>query len=219
MRTSPPNVPSAAPIAQGKKGFRKNWPEWMKQLPMLRFPSPDPSFQLIDREKLGAMLQNAPPDARARLESDLQHLDGELLRLFRVRDYQAKFQQNRYRQYQIAYMLLATAATMAGSLLALSLRDNPQSAPFWGLVETLIALGATFLSALSTREPPLPLWIENRRIAEQLRREYFRFLMDLEPYDALSDYDRRHELSVRAAQINRGAMPDSTLPTQPTTER
>jgi hypothetical protein len=138
------------------------------------------------------------------------------LRLFRVRDYQAKFQQNRYRQYQIAYMLLATAATIAGSLLAISLRDTPQSAPFWGLVETLIALGATFLSALSTREPPLPLWIENRRIAEQLRREYFRFLMDLEPYDALEGYDRRSTLSMRAARINRGALPNNANATQPT---
>jgi len=202
MRMSPRGVPSTAPVAQGKKGFRKGWPEWMKQLPMLRLPPPDPNFQLIDPEKLAAMLESATPEARARLESDIQHLDHELLRLFRVRDYQAKFQQNRYRQYQIAYMLLATAATVAGSLLAISLRDTPQSAPFWGLVETLIALGATFLSALSTRESPLPLWIENRRIAEQLRREYFRFLMDLEPYDALEGYDRRSTLSMRAARIN-----------------
>ncbi len=216
MRMSPPGIPSAAPVAQGKKGFRKNLPEWMKQLPMLRLPPPDPNFQLLDREKLGAILQNATPEARTRLESDVAYLDKELLRLFRARDYTAKFQQNRYRQYQIAYMLLATAATLAGSLLAISLRDNPQSAPFWGLVETLIALGATFLSALSTREPPLPLWIENRRIAEQLRREYFRFLMDLEPYDALADYDRRHELSVRAAQINRGALPDNANIAKPT---
>lgn len=208
MRASPPSPPTSAPVSQGKTGFRKNWPEWMRQLPQIRFPPPKPDFQLLDPAQLNALLEKANPDVRARLETDLKYLEGELLRMFRERDYEAKFQQNRYRLYQIAYMSLATAATLAGSLLAVSLRDAPATAPLWGFIETLIALLATFLSALSSREPPLPLWIENRRISEQLRREYFRFLMDLEPYDALDGYMRRRTLSMRAAHINRGTPPD-----------
>lgn len=198
-----------APITQAKRDFRKNWPEWMRQLPQIRFPEPNENFQLIDSERLAAQVSQVDAEARKRLEDDLQYLDRELLRLFRERDYQAKFQQNRYRTYQIAYMLLATAATLAGSLLAVSLRSAPNTAPLWGFIETLIALLATFLAALSSRDAPLPKWIENRRIAEQLRREYYRYLMDLPPYDLLEGYNRRKTLSLRAAQINRGNPADA----------
>jgi hypothetical protein len=209
MSTAP--QPGSAPITQEKKGFRHNWPEWIRQLPMRKFPPPKPDFQLIDQQQLNEVLNSvkADPEAGKRIEDDMKFLDHELLRLFRERDYEAKYQQNRYRMYQISYMLLATAATMIGSLLAVTLRGAPQWAPWFGFAETVIALAATFLAALSGRESPLPRWIDNRRRAEQLRREYFRFLMDLPPYDNLTGFERRKSLSLRAAQINRGTPADS----------
>lgn len=198
--------PENAPISQEKTGFRKGWPEWIRQLPMRRFPPPKPDFQLIDQQQLDALMESvkADPQAVQRLKDDMQFLDHELLRLFRERDYQAKYEQNRYRTYQITYMLLAALATLVGSLLAVTLRSAPQLAPWFGFAETIIALLATYLATISGREAPLPRWIENRRRAEQLRREYYRYLMDLPPYDTLKGFERRKTLSLRAAQINRG---------------
>jgi hypothetical protein len=65
-----------------------------------------------------------------------------------------------------------------------------------------------FLATISGRSAPLPNWLNNRRRAEHLRREYFRFLMHLPPYDEPVVYKRQELLSERAADINRGVNPD-----------
>jgi hypothetical protein len=202
---------SDQPVAQGNKDFRKGWPIWMKQLPLWEFPSPDPTFQLINQEQLQAILKDADEVAKARIQDDIAFLDHELMRLFRERDYDAKFQQNRYRMYQIGYMVLSAAATVVGAFLALALDDNPGLVPYLGFIETVIALMTTYLATISGREAPLPLWLTNRRKAEHLRREYFRYLMDLSPYDELEGYERRRRLSLRAADINRGVFPDANV--------
>lgn len=204
-------TPSAtqAPITQEKAGFRHNFPEWMKQLPRGRFPEQNPNFTLLDPATLEKMLKSLDAEAAQRIREDMAYLDKELLRLFKDRDYDAKFQQNRYRQYQIGYMVLAAAATIVGAFLALSLDSSPELVPVFGFIETLIALLTTYLATISGRESPLPLWLENRRKAEHLRREYFRYLMDLAPYDELTGYDRRRTLSIRAADINRGFFPEA----------
>lgn len=202
-----PSKKNEAPITQEKQGFRERLPEWMKQLPRIRFPEePNENFELIDPVQLEKIITSAKatPDAIAQLNSDLAFLDRELLRLFRQRDFEAKYQQNRYRFYQIAYMVLAATATVIGSFLAVSLNSAPDWVPFLGFLETIIAVMTTFLATVSANEPALPLWLENRRKAEQMRREYFRFLMDLAPYDALDNYERRRKLAVRVANINRG---------------
>lgn len=203
--------PTQKPITQGNLDFRKSMPEWVKQLPSFRSPQAKSDFQLIDMASLDKMLQNVDPQAATLLKEDMQFLDKELLRLFRDRDYEAKLQQNRYRLYQIGYMGLAAAATLIGSLLAVSLQNNNSNdlVPMLGFLETLVALITTYLATISGREQPLPLWLENRRKAEHLRREYYRYLMDLAPYDALQGYDRRRTLSFRAANINRGLFPET----------
>ncbi|MBC8098892.1 MAG: DUF4231 domain-containing protein, partial [Armatimonadetes bacterium] len=199
MSSQPPTTPSQAPITQERPEFRRGLPEWMKQLPRTRFPDQDKSFQLIDPEQLATILGDSDPESINRIKDDMKFLDKELLRLFRDRDYDAKFQQNRYRTYQIGYMLLAAIATLIGSFLALAQSSNPQLVPWLGFTETLVALATTYLATISGREPALPKWLENRRKAEHLRREYYRYLMDLTPYDGLVGYDRRRMLSLRSA--------------------
>jgi hypothetical protein len=199
------------PITQEKKGFRQSWPIWAQQLPRIWFPPPDEAFQLISSEKLNEVLtgSGSDPESIKRLDEELKFLDHELLRLFRDRDYEAKYQQNRYRIYQLMYMVLAAVATIIGSLLALALSAQPDLVPWLAFGETFVALMTTYLASVSGREAPLPIWLENRRRAEHLRREYFRYLMNLTPYDNLDGYDRRRLLSLRAANINRGFFPDS----------
>jgi hypothetical protein len=201
-----------APVTQEKKSFREGWPAWMKQMPRLgAFPPPNQDFELIPKEKLEELLADADPEAAKRLREDVAHLDGELLRMFRDRDHEAKVQQNRYRQYQIAYMLLAALATLFGSLIALSINVNAALVAFLSFAETVVALVTTYLATISGREPPLPLWMMNRRRAEHLRREYFRYLANLAPYGEIDGYERQVLLSRRAADINRGFFPDQQM--------
>lgn len=193
---------------QWKMLKRENWPEWMKQLPVPRFEPEEPEpTALLNEDELEAILQKFEPAVADRVRKDIQFLDYELLRLFRQRDHEAKKQQNRYRTYQIAYLLLAAGATLIGSLQALSLAGRPALMALCAFGETAIALIAVYLATISGREPPQQIWMENRRRAEQLRREYFRFLANLPPYDTLQSVQRSVLLSKRAAEINRGHVP------------
>lgn len=205
-------ITQSGPTTQEKEGFRARWPEWMQQLPRLQFNTePNKNFQLIDRTMLWSLLEEkkADPASVARIEADLNFLEHEVLRLFRDRDHEAKLSQNRYRLYQIIFMALAAVATIIGSIQALLMNGQADLVPFFALLETVIALAATYLATISGREPPLPLWLSHRRRAEALRREYFRYLMNLPPYDVVDGYERRQLLSTRAANINRGSYPDT----------
>lgn len=199
------------PSTQGKSGFRKDRPAWFRDLPQFpRFnpPEPDEKYQLIDSQKLREVLTGFDEAIVRKIEEDIQFMDYELLRLFRERDHEAKLQQNRYRLFQIFFIGLAAVATMLGAIQALMLNNNPGVVPIFSFLETVIALLATFLATISGREAPLPIWLANRRRAEHLRREYFRFLVNLPPYDSQEGFQRRILLSKRAADVNRGIDPD-----------
>jgi hypothetical protein len=205
------------PKTQEKQGYRENWPSWAKQFPKLTFNKPNEDFQLIDRQQLRELFgkQKYQDDLEAKaalekLEADMDFLDRELLRLFRMRDYNASKNQNNYRLYQIGFAGLAALATIIGSFQALAVNDAPDVLPYLAFGETVVALFTTYLATISGRAAPMPTWLENRRHAEYLRREYFRYLMDLEPYDGLSGFARKQQLSIRAANINRGIYPDAS---------
>jgi len=209
-KTPQENTDSATPATMGQAQTpSRDWrQDWMKELPTLRFPqAADTHFPLI-RPALLEKLKRENPQAYEKIKADIDFMDYELLRLFRDRDYEAKKQQNRYRLFQLGFLILAALATMIGSFQALSLANAPDWMPIWAFVETIVALLATFLATISGRESPMPIWLNNRRRAEQMRREYFRFLMNMPPYDKLDGYERKIELSRRAADINRGVFPE-----------
>lgn len=234
MASSDASAEAPRPRSQQKGDPRRRWPAWAKQLPYFKLPPPDPNFSLVPKEEALDLLRPDPskvtdstaaaayPPFRATdktiraIESDLDLLEREVLRLFRERDLEAKVQQNRYRLYQISFIVLSAVATAIGSLLALALTQQPPTwVPVLGFAETVVALLATFLAQISGRESPFMLWLENRRAAEGLRREYFRYLMRLPPYDneAMQPYERRLLLAERAALINRGTSPDDRAAT------
>jgi hypothetical protein len=207
------------PVTQQKGRRRPNWwPEWAKQLPYMNLPPVKQNFSLISRKRMYELIGNASQDTKASVEADLQHLEKELMPLFNEVDRQASLHQNRYRLVQILFIVLATLATIIGSLLALCLgsEDTRTWVPMLSFAETVVALAATFLATISGREAALPKWLENRRKAESLRREFFRFLVDLPPYDELESYRRKMLLSERAALINQGRFPEeSSVPIAP----
>ncbi|MBX3085374.1 MAG: DUF4231 domain-containing protein [Anaerolineae bacterium] len=205
-------LPADAPISQGNTQSRANWPMWAKELPRLSDPQPiTNNFQLIDPAVLENELKDATPQAKQRIQNDIKFMEHELLRLFRETDVLAKQNQNRYRLFQLGYIALAGGATLFGSLQALSLNTHRDWMPWLAFAETVIALFATYLATISGREPPMPRWLDNRRKAESMRREYFRYLLNLPPFDTIPDGpERRRLLSRRAADINRGIFPESS---------
>ena len=198
------------PSTQGRVNFRKRLPVWVQELPQFgKFQptEPDQTYCLLEKGKLEGVLTDVPDSIKQEIYEDIDFMDYELLRLFRQRDYTAKYNQNRYRRLQITFLILAVGATLVGSLQVISLSSTPEIMPVFAFLETVIALLTAFLAAVGGREPPQELWLTNRRRAEQLRREYFRFLTRMPPYDEVQGYQRRMLLSQRAADINRGMYP------------
>ncbi len=192
-------------------------------MPLFRPLKPQIDDPLIDLNKMTAVYDELIKDAKTaeekaayaaafqRVQDDIEFMKHNLLRLQRVRDHDAKKNQNNYRLYQILFLGLAAVAAALGSLQALSLSSGDrQQLAIFAFLETLVALAAVFLATISGREPPLPRWLDSRRKAEQLRREYFRFLLNMAPYEDNNDVKRRMSLSERAANINRGVYPDES---------
>lgn len=193
--------------SMGRNNFRKGMPEWVRQLPIIRLKYQE-NFRLIEPADLEKMLADVSEETKTHILEDMKTLEKELLWMFRERDYGAKEQQNRYRSYQIGFMLLASLATLIGALQAITLDAYPTWLPWFAFAETIVALFTTFIATVQGNRPPLQLWLLNRRRSEYLRREYFRFLADVPPYDKLQDSDRRRMLARRAADINRGVDPE-----------
>lgn len=197
--------------SQGKNAKRVIF-EWVRQIPRLRPAPPNETFQLVSREDLEATIKDMKFDsdsvAAIRLRADREHLEKELMPFFRDRDFAAHSQQNNYRLYQLAFIVLAALATFIGSLQVWALKDAPNLIIFIGLSETFVALITVFIAQLMGNDNPFALWLDNREQAEQLRREYFRYLTDAVPYAGLVSAKRRRRLSMRAAAINKGSDPD-----------
>ncbi|MDL5054579.1 DUF4231 domain-containing protein [Oscillatoria laete-virens NRMC-F 0139] len=210
--TGTPRPPSESvqPTTQGKRA-KSYLPAWVRELPQwgrFRPERPDTTFQLLQPDLLEAMLKKYSPEVQARIREDIVSLDQEILRYFRGLDHAAKFNQNRYRKFQLLYIILATLATGFGAGQALALYSSPSTAPIWGGLEVAVAAVVTFLATIAAPENPLENWMKNRKRAEQLRREYFRYLANLAPYDTLDDVTRQLTMARRAADINRGVDPD-----------
>jgi hypothetical protein len=178
------------------------------------FPSwnvtPREDFGFIDRDELEKILSDAPDDVKEEILADMHVLEIELLnRFFKERDFEATRHQNRYRRFQIIYITLAFIATILGSAQAYAIAADWDALTIIALLETVVALVATMVATISTSEPPFTQWIENRRIAEFLRQEYFRYLLRIDPYDRFTVKARRDMfLARRAAEINSGKYPE-----------
>lgn len=199
------------PVTQGKQVVSHN-PSLWSQLYVRNMPdAPNEDYHLISENRLLQVIIDAPQEQREvlchQLTRDVAVLEAELMDLLRQCDHEAKVYQNRYRTYQLRFILFAALATVFGGLQALAASSSTSLIGVFAFIETVIALYVTYLATLAGREPLLELWLTNRRKAEQMRREYFRFLMHLPPYEGLKPPFDRVQLAKRAAEINRGRYP------------
>ena len=100
---------SHAPLSQGSEEHTDRTPQWVKLLPFLDESSIkiDQSFKLVDVSGLNDIKGYPTNPARDAIERDVRFLDEVVLRRFRQFDAEAKLYQNKYRRYQISYMMLA----------------------------------------------------------------------------------------------------------------
>jgi len=185
---------------------------WIRQLPSLRFPRrQNEAFELISDEFLHQIATTYQLDEAAleKIKQDRDFMEPELMVYFRELDHKAKLQQNGYRLFQLSILALATLATIIGSLQAVMLSSNPDILPWLGALEAFVALLTVFVVQTRGTNSRLSDWLNNRRKAEQMRREFFRYLMDLPPYRSIEvDYERKQTLSRRAAEIYNDKFPE-----------
>ncbi len=213
--TQPPieSEETQQPKTMGNERPKDSQFEWFRQFPKFNFPQPNQTFVLINDEELQEIFKTKNIDSQSveaeRVRRDIRVLNEELMPIFRERDYVAKQEQNRYRLYQLSFLSLATAATGVGSLQVWALQSAPEWILVFGLIETVIALLTTFIATLMGNKQPLGEWLDNRSLAESLRREYYRYLADAEPYHQLDGVKRETHLALRAAAINNRKDPNS----------
>jgi len=201
-------TPAPQPVSQQSPSSRKA-PEWRRRFPKLKADPIKNDFQLLDPARLEEMLKTLNPAAADRFRKDIQFLEQPLLRLFRERDHEAYVHQNTHRLFQLSFIILSVIATVVGAFLTLTLTSNATVAALLGVTEAIIASATAALASLQGNRPPQALWLQNRLRAEYLRREYFRYLMNLEPYTSLDEVQRRRMLEMRAAEINMGMLPET----------
>lgn len=200
-----PAAPTVAPITYAQ---RTTMDELWALLPRLRFPPLNPDYRLIPTDALDVLLADARTQTRAAILDDIDFCARELMPLFNQRDYQAAFHQNRYRLARLGVAALVTVVVISGSLTLWFAFTNRALPAIITLIGTVVALLVIYAVTLAGRTPAYPEYIENRRKAEFLRREYFRFLARLAPYSGTgTDHAHRQEAARRAADLNLGNEP------------
>lgn len=87
------------------------------------------------------------------------------------------------------------ATTTTTPFTAQASRGNTWSRVF-GYLTALLGAVTAFFTALSNRGEPQKRWAKNRRLAEELRMHYYKYLAHLSPYDKPDRVQRLRELVV-----------------------
>jgi hypothetical protein len=178
---------------------------WAQELPRRSYPPFDPTSTIIDRAELQNVLADIAPEVTQSIVDDLDFLEENLVPLFRSRHYEARRELNRYRFNQLIISVVALTMILMSVLQLVALISAIQFLLVAAFLTTLVALTLTFLTTLVSRsQSPVISWLTNQRRAEALRREYYRFVLDLPPYHNLRDLKRKKLLAVRAADIDQG---------------
>ena len=209
--STPPPTPSD-PTSKSRRRFRLRNITMFKDLPYIWKYAP-PSYPLI-QEPLDELLKGVDKSLADQVREDMQMLQPRLFKYFTELDRDALIAQNQYRRTQVGYIILAALATLLGALQGLAYSgDSNDLLAIFAFSETVVALLAVLLAQVGHSREALDTWITKRRSAEGLRREFFRFLMYLDPYDYKDEVERYELLNQRVSDLYGGQLADD--PTQP----
>lgn len=123
------------------------------------------------------------------IRQDLEDLDQYLLSSFFEFSQKSKYFQNQFYLYQWVFIWGAFLTTVLGALASIVYVADPAETARVAAQQALsymtAAVGAitAFITALSNRGEPLKRWGKTRRLAEELRMNYFNYLSHLPPFD------------------------------------
>jgi hypothetical protein len=150
------------------------------------------------------------------LSADVRELEQHLLPHFWRMNQQAKFFQNRYYQYQWAFILAAffTTAFAAVNVFFYTQGWNSKTpvagirpTEILGLLTAVISGIAAAVSFLDANQTPQKRWFKARAQAESLRSLYFLFLARAKPFDSANSRDRVHRMRQKVIDVLRETPP------------
>ena len=149
------------------------------------------------------------------LAVDIRELDQHLLPHFWRVNQRAKFYQNRFYQFQWAFILsafLTTALASVSVFLHAQRWTESHTGTFvgtipWteilGLLTAIISGIAAAVSFLDANQTPQKRWYKARAQAEALRSLYFLFLARQKPFDSPNERDRVQKMRQKAIEVLR----------------
>jgi hypothetical protein len=161
------------------------------------------------------------------LAADIRELDEHLLPHFWRMNQLAEYYQNRYYQYQWAFILSAffTTAFAAVNVFFFTQEWNTdiaglgvQPTELLGLLTALISGVAAAVAFLDANQTPQKRWFKARAKAESLRSLYFLFLGRAKPFDLGTDRERVHKMRQRVIEVLREAPSQIARPAPTTTQ-
>jgi hypothetical protein len=139
------------------------------------------------------------------VKQDLDDLDQYLLQSFFEFSQKSKYYQNQFYLYQWIFIWGAFLTTVLGTLASITYvaasaqasATAPQtSQQFLSYMTAIVGAVTAFITALSNRGEPLKRWGKTRRLAEELRMNYFNYLSHLPPYDKPDRVQKLREMVI-----------------------
>ena len=142
------------------------------------------------------------------LKQDLEDLDEHLMPVFWDFNQKAKHFQNRFYFYQWIFMGGALLTTLLGALTTYAYTrevDGGMFANVAGIMTAIVSGITAYFNYVSDQGSPQKRWAKTRRLTEELRTNYYRYLAHLEPYHEADRVDqmRRMIIEVRRKEIDR----------------
>jgi len=153
------------------------------------------------------------------IKQDLSDLDEYLLPIFWEFNQKSKYYQNAFYKYQWIFMFGAFFTTILAVLTGyygglpegnvnffFLVADRDIYVNIFGFMTTIISAVTTYYTVLSNQGEPRKRWASYRRLAEELRMLYFRYVSRVEPFHRANRIDvlRRRVLELRGQEKENG---------------
>ncbi|RPI98687.1 MAG: DUF4231 domain-containing protein [Chloroflexi bacterium] len=185
-------------------------PSWGMKREWVRPPDEQYKRELLEEGFISDPLLDKSMSSE--LATDVRELDQHLLPHFWRVNQHAEFYQNRYYQYQWAFILSAFLTTVLAAVNVFvyakgwddqAIVGRIQPTEVLGLLTAIISGIATAVSFLDTNQTPQKRWFRARTQSESLRSMYFLFLARSKPFDSASTRERVTVLRQRVIDVLR----------------
>ncbi|HLA44133.1 MAG TPA: DUF4231 domain-containing protein [Aggregatilineales bacterium] len=143
------------------------------------------------------------------VKQDLDDLEEHLLPAFFEFNQKATHYQNRFYYYQWIFMGGAFLTTLFGALTTYAytrVDDGGGWADIFGVTTAVISGATAYYNVRSDQTSPQKRWAKARRLAEELRMNYYKYISHMPPFDTDERVQemRRMVINVRRKELDNG---------------